>query len=158
MRITIILFFLLISARLYAQNANDRYYDNYFNLKNYLTIDANPRHVIDYSCAIFVSPTAEQIEQMKAEYGEEDYYVGAEDSNFYAFLASKLLDSLDVKTVKLESGSIKLISKGKGASWTLDTSKKDGYGWNLILFNTSGTPMMTSAVDLTEADIKQYFF
>ena len=65
-------------------------------LENYLTnlaVDTSELEIVDYSCAVLVDPTEEQIRVMRAEYGEEDFYIVADDNSWYKGNATKLLDA-----------------------------------------------------------------
>jgi hypothetical protein len=97
------------------------------------------------------------MDEMMEEYGEEDLYALADDNNYYANLSFELLEKLNVKTVNIQSGIIKLIGEQNKENWTLDMSKKDAPGWNLIFFNINRHPVIISTVELTERKIKEYF-
>ena len=51
---------------------------------------------VDFDCAILVFPSDEQIKQMKIEYGEQDFYIIADDNNWYQGTSIGLLDSANV--------------------------------------------------------------
>lgn len=149
--------FILLSVNLSAQTGFDpNNYDSYFKLENYLTSSPAIQKEINYSCAIFISPTDEQIKRMIRMYGEETYLAGADDNAFQMFLASEMMKTLGVEVVELKSGVIKLKGKNR-MSWTLDTSKKGTLAWNLIFFNVNKPPKFIPAVDVTEFKSKEFF-
>ncbi|MEH0155190.1 hypothetical protein V6R21_13675 [Limibacter armeniacum] len=158
MKTRLFILLLLVSSKVLGQAGFDpENYDSYFDLSNYLTDSENIQTKVDYSCAIFISPSDAQIEKMKNEYGEEDFYVVADDQNFYTYQANQLLDSLQVKVISIPSGRINLISAKQHLNWKLDTSKKGAPDWNLIIFNTNKPPKIISMVDITAEEIKAYF-
>ncbi len=77
-------------------------YDAQFKLDNYLTTDSFDEKTNDLSrfdCAILIYPTSEQIDEMKKNEGEEDFYIGADDSNWYQAMAIEKIDSVGIKTI-----------------------------------------------------------
>ncbi|MGC4021418.1 MAG: hypothetical protein QM734_05480 [Cyclobacteriaceae bacterium] len=129
-----------------------------FELDSYLVdelMDTPKVQVINSDCAIFVYPTHDQVEEMKKAQGEDDFYVTADDSNFYQSQAIQILDSAGIKTF----GAVKRYLKFKGSekSWILDIRKKDLPAWNLILFQKNRVPQPTPTIDLTYESVKNYF-
>ena len=85
--------------------ANAFDYDSQFKLENYLvtesSTDTSNIQTIDADCSLLIYPTPEQIEEMKKTEGEEDFYTGADDSNFYQTQASQAIDSVGIKIKSL---------------------------------------------------------
>ena len=109
-------------------------YDAQFKLENYL--DADPGDIskmqtLNYDCAIIIYPSDEQIEEMKKNEGEDDFFVGADDSNFYQAQAMHLIDSARIRIVNAKKAFLKL--QGDQKAWILSIRKKDLPAWNLIL-------------------------
>lgn len=133
-------------------------YDSFFKLESYITKDeVNDGHfeVVDFDCAILIYPTHEQIDEMKKEEGEEDFYIGADDSNWYQAQAIQLMDSVGIKQITATGQFLRL--NGKQQTWDLDIRKKNLPAWNLIFFNTTKEPKIISTVDVTFVEIKKYF-
>lgn len=129
-----------------------------FNLDNYLTTDSfdeKTNDIIDFDCAILIYPTSEQIEEMKKNEGEEDFYVGADDSNWYQAMAIEKIDSVGIKTITANGRYIRL--RGQNRNWDLDIRKKNLPAWNLIFFKPTKEPKIISTVDLTVDKTKNYF-
>ncbi len=155
MRTSLAAFLLLSFSNLLAQSGFDENdYDSYFELSNYLT-DIETDNIISESCAVYFSPTSERIDQLKKEYGEEDFYIVADDNNWYDYESSELLKKLNIKTVYFKSGIVKF--QGTSNSWTVNTNRPDAPGWNFILFNVDEAPEITSTVDVTEQELKEFF-
>lgn len=136
----------------------DDEYNAQFKLENYFAgeqPDASKVQVIDYTCAVIISPTHEQVEEMKKTEGEEEFYTIADDANFYQTRAIELVDSAGIKTAGTQKQFIKFV--GSASSWTLDIRKKNLPAWNVILFNTKKAPEPTGAVNLTYESVKKYF-
>ncbi len=133
-------------------------YDAQFKLETYLVpeqIDTSKIQVVDTDCAILIYPTPEQIEEMKKKEGEENFYIGADDSNFYQGQAIGLIDSLGIKTLTANKQFIKFT--GERNSWTLDIRRKDTPAWNLILFKKSKMPQVEPTISLTIEKLQSYF-
>jgi hypothetical protein len=133
-------------------------YESYFKLESYLTkdnIENIKLEIIDFDCAILIYPTVEQIDEMKKEYGEEDFYTVADDNSWYQGQAIGIIDSVGVKKTTARGQFLRL--QGKQATWDLDIRKKNLPTWNLIFFKTDKEPKIVSTVDLTVDEVKEYF-
>jgi len=134
-------------------------YDALFKLESYLASeqsDTSKVQTIDFDCAVFIYPTDEQIEELKKTEGEDNFYVGADDSNFYQSQAIQLLDSVGIKTADPEKKQfLKFI--GSQNNWTLDIRKKNLPAWNLIFFKKDKAPQVTPTTMLTLEMVKTYF-
>jgi len=133
-------------------------YDAQFKLDNYLTTDSfdeKTNDLIDFDCAILIYPTSEQIDEMKRNEGEEDFYIGADDSNWYQAMAIEIIDSVGIK--KLTASGRYLRLRGQNKTWDLDIRKKNLPAWNLIFFKSTKEPKIISTIDLTVDEAKNYF-
>jgi hypothetical protein len=132
--------------------------ESQYKLENYLTgdqTDTSKIQVINYDCGVFIYPTHQQIEEMKKEQGEDNFYVLADDSNFYQAQAIQILDSIGIKTVGTERQFLKFV--GTESSWTLDIRKKNVPAWNLILFKKDKAPQPSPTIKLTLESARNYF-
>ena len=132
-------------------------YDSFFKLESYLTknkIENGKYEIVDFDCEILIYPTIEQIYEMKKEEGE-DFYIGADDSNWYQGQAIGMIDSIAIKKITATGQFLRL--KGKQETWDLDIRKKNLPTWNLIFFKTNKEPKIVSTVDLTVDEVKEYF-
>lgn len=132
-------------------------YESLFKLESYLTMDIDSRKTdtVDFDCAILVYPTDEQIEEMKKEVGEEDFYTIADDAQFYQGTAIGMIDSVGIRTTTANKQFLRL--KGQAKTWDLDIRKKNLPEWNIIFFRTTKEPKIISAIDLTVDEIRTYF-
>jgi hypothetical protein len=133
-------------------------YDAQFKLDNYLTTDSfdeKTNDLIDFECAILIYPTSEQIDEMKKNEGEEDFYIGADDSNWYQAMAIEKIDSVGIKTITASGRYLRL--KGENKTWDMDIRKKNLPAWNLIFFKPTKEPKIISTIDLTVDETKNYF-
>jgi hypothetical protein len=127
-------------------------------LENYLTshpADTAEIEVVDYDCAVLVDPTEEQVRTMRAEYGDEDFYIVADDNSWYKGNAIELLDSLRIHAITANKPFISF--HGEKGQWTLNLRKRGALPWNLIFFNTRKRPQIVSTVNLKPADVTAYF-
>jgi hypothetical protein len=131
-------------------------YEASLKLESYLTKTiGSEAETIDYTCAILIYPTEEQIEAMKKEVGEDDFYTIADDSQFYLGMAIEKIDSVGIKTATAGGQWLRL--KGQAQTWDLDIRKKNLPEWNVIFFNTTKEPKIISAIDLTTTEVRTYF-
>lgn len=132
-------------------------YKEMYDIQNYVTpkVDDSRTEIIDFDCAILIYPTDEQIEEMKKQMGEDDFYIVADDNNWYQGTAIGLIDSLNIR--KFTASERYLVLKGNNKSWTLDIRKDNSVPWNLIFFKRTKEPKIISTVDLTIEQVKEYF-
>lgn len=132
--------------------------NSYLNIENYIIkekIDSSKFDVIDFDCAIIVYPTIEQIDEMKKEYGEEDFYIVADDNNWYQSQAISIIDSIGVKVITINKRFVRL--KGVQTTWDLDVRKKNLPAWNLIFFKTDKKPKIAAPINLTVDEVRDYY-
>jgi hypothetical protein len=129
-----------------------------FVLENYLVhtdIDTSQLQTIDTTAALLVYPSDEQIETMKEEYGEENFYTVADDGNYYQGTAIGMIDSLNVPTVNAERPYVRF--KADNQQWTLHVRGKNAPPWNIIFFKKGKKPAIISTVELQYEEIRKYF-
>lgn len=129
--------------------------DEYNAFYNSDSTVAAPDLIIDFDCAVLIYPTAEDINEMKKEYGEEDFYIVADDNNWYQGKAIEKLDSVGIKTTTIDGDSLRF--KGIEKTWRFDLKRDSLSGWNIILFNRRKGPQVISTVDITIQEIRDYF-
>jgi hypothetical protein len=133
-------------------------YESFFKLESYLTkvvTNDSTLEIVDRDCAILIYPTLEQIEEMKRTEGEENFYIGADDANWYQAQVIDTLDYVAIKTITASRQYVRL--KGRKRIWDLDIRKKNLPAWNVILFKTTKEPQIVSMTDLTVDEVKTYF-
>ncbi|MBT33816.1 MAG: hypothetical protein CMO01_29485 [Thalassobius sp.] len=159
MRFNFILLFILLTSNLKAQSGFDsQNLDSYLRLENYLTKSEDIDKRIDYSCAVFISPSEAKINEIKNECEQEDdFYIIADDNIYYAYTAAEIVSSLKIKTIDLTSGTVKFTNPKNKENWTVDTEKVGAPGWNIILYKPGRKPAFKSSIDLSEAEVKTYF-
>lgn len=119
-----------------------------YDLGSYLTnADSLYTETIDFDCAILIYPTEEKIERMKSDYGEEDFYIVADDNNWYQEKANEIIDSLGVKRIIVRGKYLRL--KGESKTWTLNIRRDNLPSWNLVFFKRTKEPQVISTVDLS---------
>lgn len=133
-------------------------YESQFKLENYLTeelVDEKKITAIDFDCAILIYPTLKQIDEMKKTEGEESFYIGADDSNWYHAMAIDMIDSVGIRKITVSEEYLRL--KGQNTAWDLDIRKSNLPAWNLIFFKQTKEPKIISTIDLNVDEIKDYF-
>ena len=133
-------------------------YEDYFKLDSYLSkfqIKDHSFEEVDFDCAILVYPTDIQIEEMKKENGELDFYTIADDNQYYQATAIRIIDSIGIKKITVSKQFLRLIVDNK--TWDLDLRKKNLPPWNIIFFKKTKEPEIISTIDLTVEQAKQFF-
>jgi hypothetical protein len=144
-----------ITEKVYTAATLDEY-KTLYDLQSYLTdADSANTETIDFDCAILIFPTEEQIERMKKDYNEEDFYVVADDNNWYQAKAIDIIDSLGIKTITAKERYVKL--KGENKNWTLDIRKDHLPCWNLVFFKRTKAPQIIPTVNLTPEKAREFF-
>jgi hypothetical protein len=130
------------------ENKNMEAYDASFVLANYLVKNApaNDMQVLDSDAAIFIAPDSVQVEELKKEDGEDNFYTAADDAQYYQGEDMELFDSLKVKVIAPHKRYIKFISRVKTVYF--DTRSKAALGWTTVLFRTDSLPKIVNSVDL----------
>lgn len=152
MRISLTALLLLTFTQLFAQSESEK---DLFELSNYLIKSAESSKVISEPCAVYVQPTAERIEELIEEYGEEDFYTIADDNNWYEYRSFQLLQKLNIKSINIESEIVTL--QGVSNAWTMDMYQAEAPAWNFILFNPNKDPKIASTAEISEQELKEYF-
>jgi hypothetical protein len=135
--------------------------DIYLDIKSYIVgeeaIPPDSIQLIDFTCAIFIWPTAEQM--ARSEGNEDEFNTAADDFGYYMSKASKHIDTLQVKITDATERYLKL--KGRNGTRLLDIRKEGMPRWNIIFFNITKDPRVESfweiAVDEERSAIRQYF-
>jgi hypothetical protein len=133
-------------------------YESLFNLSTYLTDSTlleDSIQVINSDCAVLIYPTSAQIDAMIKDNGEDNFYIIADDNNWYQGVAIGMIDSVGVKTIGATKPFLRF--EGKEKRWTLAIRKKNLPEWNIVFFNTSKEPKIISAIELSVDQVQEYF-
>jgi hypothetical protein len=71
------------SKSVYSALTLDEYKEFYNSDSTFINVGALADLTIDFDCAVLIYPTEEEIDKMKKAYGEDDFYVIADDNNWY---------------------------------------------------------------------------
>ncbi|RKD85070.1 hypothetical protein [Mangrovibacterium diazotrophicum] len=134
-------------------------YEKAHKLENFLsTAEPEQKDVrtISEPCAVFVFPDSVQIAKMKGNSTEqeEDFYIAADDNNYYDYLASEFLDSLQVKTIHLKTRYLKCELENE--TLLLDSRSEASNGWFVVLFEPTQKPRLIDAIEIRKA-YKEYY-
>jgi hypothetical protein len=120
--------------------------DNYLVDCKYITEDFS---IISENCGIFISPDSTEIIKMKKEYGEEDFYVIADDNIFYDYTASHFLDSMGINCLYPKTRYLKF--KINKDTICFDTKSRYKTGWLSILYRENSEPEIYNSIDVEQA-------
>ncbi len=88
-----------------------------------------------------------QIEYMKSEYGEEDFYIVADDNNWYSFQFGEMLDSLPYQVVRPDERFLRFVWNESEMLIDLEKEgRKPGLCWDYILFNGMEQPKLVEDI------------
>lgn len=82
-----------------------------------LSLEAKDFVVNCDKCVIEIGSSDEEVEYFKKEMGEEDFYVAADDANYYAYTLSKYLETNGIEfkhVARLDSHRTKLVFPNEG--------------------------------------------
>jgi len=139
------------------QAANWKAFEESFKLENYLvsSIPSNDFITVSHKIGIFISPDSVQIEQLKKENGEEDFYTVADDNNYFEYEAAEFLKEKKFKIVHPTNRYIKFISNKK--EFYFDTKAKAARGWTAIIFSPEkGAPKIINPIDI-DLEYQEYY-
>ena len=138
----------------WTQPLNVPAYKAMYRTENYLTeIDDSQALVIDFDCAIVVSPTDEQIAELKRTIGQgSDESVKISTRHCEAIRC--MIESKGIRTfwptrqfIRFETGT---------RTWGLDVRRDSFPDWKFILFKRGKDPVILPSLTLTIEDIDQY--
>lgn len=120
------------------------------------SIPANDFTLITEKAGIFISPDTVEIERLKQEYGEEDFYTAADDNLYYEYEADKHLEQKGIKTIYPKTRYLKF-KTSSGKEYFFDTKPESGPNWYLMLFDPSKNyPVIISTIDIVEEHNKYF--
>ena len=133
------------------QGANFNSYEESFKLENFIVegnIIENEITTINENCGIIINPDSLQIEAMKGETEEEqeNFYIAADDNNYYQDEASKFLDSLKIKKIYPKTRYLKFTKNNENIFF--DTKAKYSRGWMVILYLNNKKPKIVDFVSI----------
>ena len=109
-------------------------------------VDFNDLYNANDKNIISVYPNEKEIEEMKSKSREEDFYVVADDINFYSFEAEEFLKSRSMKSYSTDKRFIQFIMKDKDTVY-VDTDKTESK-WIMILCDGYDKPYSSSLIDI----------
>jgi hypothetical protein len=102
------------------------------------------------SCVLFIRPTTEQIEQMKSNYQDEEYfYAMTDDMSFYTVTAIEYLEDKSITVFYLDTIKTVLFN-GK------DLFDFSQLAWDFVLYKKNEAPKIVPAIDLIY-EFEKYF-
>ncbi len=105
-------------------------------------------NIVSEPAAIVIVPSDERIDNLKARYGEEDFYIFADDSMFFLNEAENFLKEKVLPRVQRRSeGSIKF----KLSSGVIVEESLSKYDWAILLFNGKTAPVQVDYTDIQPA-------
>lgn len=128
------------------------------DLQRFLVTSAPAEEVtlISDKAGIFVGPDSIQIEQLKSELGEEDFYTVADDNNYYESEARYFLEQKFIRVVYPKTQYLRFRTS-TGKEYIFDTKSKVNRGWLTILFNPKKeSPIIVSLADI-DFEFESYF-
>ena len=128
-------------------------YDSIYNIKQYLEYgepDSAEVQVIDFDCAVFISPSREQIDEM----GPSDYNMGRADYAPREKEQRKLCASNGIKIIKATRKYLEF--RNSDRYYLMDIRKKGMPAWNVVLYKSGKSPFVPTGW-LTAEMLNEYF-
>ena len=146
------LFFLLIFLSIFSCKKEEK--TNSKVEKKTLEKIKNDTIFIKEKCAAFISGTDETIENLKKTEGEENFYIGADDYNYYQYEAREFLKKQKLKIYNISDKKVIVFKSEKGDFTVLkDTIKYIG---STYLFSPNKLPKKVYDIDI-ENEYRNYF-
>ncbi len=101
-------------------------------------VDTTNLYLADQQKFIFKSPNSKEIDEFKKEIGE-DFYIIADDVNFYRSNAYQLLDSLNKKYYFTDKRFVRFVMQNQDTLY-MDTKKTDMH-WYILISDGIKKPM-----------------
>ncbi|HET6991601.1 MAG TPA: hypothetical protein VFJ43_09775 [Bacteroidia bacterium] len=112
----------------------------------------NSEDVKQGPCAVFVAPTAVQLDSIKAHMKESDFFTMTDDNMFYMSNARTFLESKNVPMSNVEASGTMKFRKSDGKIYEM---KLSDLKWAIILFNGKSDPILANMVGV-ENDYTRY--
>ena len=147
-----ILFYLLIFLSVFSCKKEEKIQSKFE--KKTLEKIKNDTIFIKEKCAAFISGTDETIENLKKTEGEENFYIGADDYNYYQYEAREFLKKQKLKIYNISDKKVIVFKSEKGDFTVLKDSIK--YIGSTYLFSPNKLPIKIFDIDI-ENEYKNYF-
>ncbi|WP_147405041.1 hypothetical protein [Aquimarina sp. AD10] len=115
-------------------------------LVNKTSVDLNDLFIANEKSIISVYPNETEIEKMKEEIGEEDFYTVADDANNYSYEADIFIKSRSMKSYSTDKRFIQFVMKD-GDTVYVDTDKIESK-WVMVLCDGYDKPYSSSLIDI----------
>ena len=140
---------------------NYSYHNDYLKILKYFDIpeyDTSVVQIIEQESALLIIPTNKQIEYLKNKIGNDDFYIAADDNNYYISNLILLLDSFDINVEIAKKRKITFKGLIEDYGMNLDPTQQniDTIYWGLVLFNSIGNPIFVDIVDPDIEKLKDY--
>ncbi len=101
--------------------------------------------VFDRSMVIFVWPDSNEVVDLKDRMGEDNFYVAADDENWYRSIAFGLLDSLGIEFTAVAERKLSFLVDGRVREYDWTHHKSP---WFVVLYDGIREPRVTYSVNI----------
>lgn len=102
------------------------------------------KNIINSKIVIFVSPTSEEIEKLKAK-DEDAFYTSADDVNFYNAKAEEYLEKNNIPYKLTKEKKMKFLVGNKVTEFDYSMSEQ---AWFIIMYNGKDKPVKESSINI----------
>lgn len=97
---------------------------------------------------VFVWPDSLELNRLKLQMGAQDFYVAADDENWYRAQAFNLLDSLGIESTTVDHKKLRfrVADQIKEYDWSNYPA-----AWFVVLYDGRSEPTLTHSIDLPNA-------
>jgi predicted ATPase len=96
---------------------------------------------------LFVQPDSGEVQRLRAEMGDEAFYVAADDAMWYQASALELLDSLGIRHAIASRGEARFRVRGTTVPFAWKAVDRT---WFLVVYDGERMPEIVPSVDLRE--------
>ena len=109
---------------------------------------------INEKSVVFISATHESIEKEKKKMGEDNFYIMADDGNYYSYEAHQFLKNKKLKTYEINHNNV-IVFKSKKGNFTVLRDTIEGLG-STYLFEPNQLPKKIFNIDI-ENEYEKYY-
>ena len=113
-------------------------------------------HSIEVSepCAVYFSPSPNDLDSLKRKVGEEDFYVIMDDNMWYTSESYTFFSAKGIPTLEAEEKKVRFhLSNGQTKEYS---SADEAVKWNIVLFDGKSAVSIISAID-AEQEFQKLF-
>jgi hypothetical protein len=130
-----------------------------FDINTYLVDfmpDSTESLILKQNCAVFIGPSEEQLDELRKQFGQQEFSAIVEDNVIFEITAREMISSLNVCNISTQKRYIIFVRPDE-TKIVLDTKATYSLKWNLILFHYDKDPEVVDMLEVDMIHIANYF-